>query len=83
MSQRLTIVGPNLEDQSKGTFHVHAAGCAHLNQRQYRYVQTWTATFATRTEVCDDAYPPEDFDCDSGEYLFDFHFSPCVTIPLT
>jgi len=29
-SQKVTIVGPNLRDQSKGGFHVHAAGCADL-----------------------------------------------------
>lgn len=24
------VIGPNLRDQSKGSFHVHADGCAHL-----------------------------------------------------
>jgi hypothetical protein len=33
---KLTIVGPNLLDQSKGDFHVHAAGCADLSRGQYR-----------------------------------------------
>lgn len=31
----IVVIGPNLRDQSKGSFHVHAAGCADI-KRNYR-----------------------------------------------
>lgn len=32
----VAIVGPNLLDQTKGDFHVHAAGCRDLKKAEYR-----------------------------------------------
>lgn len=41
----VTILGPNLRDQSKGSFHVHRAGCADLHKRQYLGVEgDWHTT---------------------------------------
>jgi hypothetical protein len=76
----VTVCGPNLRDQSKGSFHVHAAGCADLARgarREPEYAHGWTLKVASRTAVCDAVYPPEDFACESGEYLSDLHFFPC------
>jgi len=76
----VTIIGPNLRDQSKGTFHVHAAGCADIAKMARRdpaYKDGWTMDAESRAYICDAVYPPEDFYCESGEYLFDFHFFPC------
>lgn len=84
MSQSVTIIGPNLRDQSKGTFHVHAAGCADLKRLAHREPEAaeYPLTFEAEslTEVCDEVYPPEDFEYESGEYLFDFYIAPCVTL---
>lgn len=83
--QRVTIVGPNLPRSlaDQGTFHVHAAGCADLNRGAIREaaMDAWTIEATSKTEVCDATYDPSDFQCESGEYLYDFHFAPCVTIP--
>lgn len=85
MSQRVTVVGPNLPGslQRIATFHVHAEGCADLKRGAIRphAAQGWTIEARSLTEVCDEVYPPEDFECESGEYLFDFHFAPCVNLP--
>lgn len=77
---RVTICGPNLNDQSKGTFHVHAEGCADLKRgvrREPEYAYGWTIDAETQITVCDDVYPPSDFECESGEYVSEFHFFPC------
>jgi hypothetical protein len=80
MSQRIVVVGPNLRDQSKGTFHVHAEGCADLRRSpNLRHEdQSFVIDCDTLTQMCDAVYPPEDFGCESGEYLYDFHVAPCV-----
>ena len=78
---RVTICGPNLRDQSKGQFHVHAEGCADLKrgaQREPEYRNGWTIEAANRIEVCDEVYPPEDFECESGDYVDEFYFFPCT-----
>jgi hypothetical protein len=79
---KVTVCGPNLRDQSKGTFHVHAAGCADLARgakREPEYANGWTIEVASAVEVCDEVYPPEDFECESGDNLAEFHFFPCVS----
>jgi hypothetical protein len=84
MAQKVTIIGPNLRDQSKGEFHIHAAGCADIARQAKRdraFEEGWTIEAETLTEVCDEVYPPEDFDCEPGEYLSSFHVAPCVTLP--
>lgn len=77
---RLIIVGPNLLDQSKGDYHVHADGCGHLStDANIRYEdQSWTGDYSSRVEVADDVYPPADFDCDSGAYVDTIYFAPCT-----
>lgn len=78
---RVSICGPNLRDQSKGQFHVHAANCTDLTRnirREPEYRNGWEMDAASRVEVCDAIYPPEDFECESGDYLDDLHFFPCT-----
>lgn len=79
-TQRVTIVGPNLSDQSKGEFHVHAEGCADLtrstNLRNEDHSFIMEAD--SRIQVCDAIYDPDEFDCNSGEFVDEFHFAPCV-----
>ena len=86
---RVTICGPNLRDQSKGTFHVHAEGCADLARgarREPEYGNGWTVEAATAEDVVLDVYGPEagDFEFDPSDpadmafYKSDFHFFPCT-----
>lgn len=83
--QRVTIVGPNLPRQAQATFHVHAEGCADLKRGWIKdYAPDgWTIEATSLTDVCDEVYPPEDFECESGAYLYDFHIAPCVTLPVS
>lgn len=75
------VIGPNLSDQSKGSFHVHAAGCADV-RRRYRDEDgsDHTIPVETRCDVAayiyDNGIMEENGD-GPADYLFDFHFAPC------
>lgn len=83
----VTIIGPNLRDQSKGQFHVHAAGCRDIARTLLANGQserdTSTFDFPTREAIVAEWY---DFAYDEdpeGCYL-DFWFAPCVaSLPRT
>lgn len=91
MSQSLYVVGPNLRDQSKGSFHVHDANCGDM-QRMARRDSAFAmelrdgrpVEFKTQVEVAEYVYDNGIMtDDETGEdYLFDFHFAPCVKIPV-
>lgn len=58
---KVTIFGPNLNDQSRGTFHVHAAGCQF--ERRYgpgtKYGgdgHGWTIDVESRWEATEAVY---------------------------
>lgn len=59
---RVVIIGPNLPDQSKGSFHVHAAGCADIRRspqyrsREFDYDKTNPVSVADRDEIVEYAY---------------------------
>lgn len=56
---QVTICGPNLRDQSKGTFHVHAAGCGDLvrhARREPEYSNGWTVEVSSRREIVEAIY---------------------------
>lgn len=78
----VTILGPNLKDQSKGGVHVHAAGCRDLRSPKYRNAESWTADFETRRAIVEDVYPPDQFEYwhenDGQEYFDDVWFAPCL-----
>lgn len=91
MSQHLHVVGPNLRDQSKGSFHVHAVGCRDM-QRMARRDPEFAAElrqypegveFSTCVEVAEYIYDNGIMSDDEtgADYLSDFYFAPCVTIP--
>lgn len=89
MSSKLTIHGPNLNDQSKGTFHVHTADCRD-NDREVKNngsVDPWTIDADSIDDVVDHVYSdqfaeqPDRREPDSYEhYVADFHFAPCVKL---
>lgn len=88
---KVTIFGPNLNDQSKGTFHVHAADCADCRHygpgRKYGGETGWTIEVGSQFDVVTDVYPPEDFNYDASAdefdgYANDFHYAPCVSLPV-
>lgn len=81
---RVTIIGPNLRDQSRGDFHVHAEGCADIARMAVRdpaYRDGWTIDAASRASVAGDVY--EDIIAERGgepvDYLDGFHFAPCCS----
>lgn len=82
---RVVIVGPNLYDQSRGQFHVHAEGCADLQRdpdmRESIATQGGiTLDAGTRLDVEESIYGPEAGDFDRphrGAWLDEFHFAPC------
>lgn len=86
-TQTLTVFGPNIHFEHGATFEVHVAGCGHINRKIHNggwlvklreVAEQHTGTYTNRTEVCDECYDPDNFECESGEYLYDFHFAPCV-----
>jgi len=90
MSQRVTIVGPNLPGslQRQGTFHVHAEGCADLKRGAIREEAEngWTIEASSVDEVVQNIYDPGNFQYDPSDpadyspYLHDVHFAPCVQL---
>lgn len=85
-SMDVVICGPNLRDQSKGTFHVHAAGCSDLkrmarNEPEYR--NGWKVAVNDVKSVIVDVYADqmreadEESQQDWESYVDDFHFFPC------
>ena len=85
MKLTVAIIGPNLIDQSKGTFHVHRFGCADTRKAQYRLNREdlkHPITVDSRAEVVEYIYPASDFDYDpkteSEPYAQDIYFYPCT-----
>jgi hypothetical protein len=85
----LVVIGPNLLDQSKGSMHVHAYGCADTYKAEYRFHDVDTSTpydFANEREVVEFVYPPDEFDYDPetdlASYAADIYFYPCAVTAL-
>lgn len=88
-SQTVTIFGPNLNDDRKGTFHVHAQDCADC--RKYGPGTKfggddhgWTLRVDSRDEVgadIDDGHIAEG-SMTIEDAVADCYFAPCVTLPL-
>lgn len=83
---RVTIIGPNLRDQSKGQLHVHAEGCADIRRmarREPEYQHGWTIEAKAQRDVVEATYDPGDFEWDPkedyGMYRSEFHFFPCCS----
>lgn len=85
------IFGPNLNNQSKGSFHVHAADCADC--KKYGNGRLGGETHmadprevATRYDVVEFVYD-DMINCNDKstieDYVDDFHFAPCCdALPL-
>jgi len=75
---KLKIFGPNLRDQSKGQFVVHAADCADCEKLKGE--QNFEIDAASELEVSADLN--SDFISDgsmtAAEGLSEIHFAPCV-----
>lgn len=89
---KVTILGPNLPREAKAHFEVHAAGCRHLTpvtvtggfkRRGWKWVVVdgWTinvdSVLAVESNVYDWA-SAENPEYVLGDYLGEFHFSPCT-----
>jgi len=92
-TQTLTIVGPNLPDQAKAEFHVHAAGCKDLKRgwlgqaylRELVHGPSYDIEATCLLDVESTVYyfaPAENEDYTLGDYQGEFHFAPCVHLPL-
>ena len=74
------IQGPNLRDQSKGQFHVHAADCSDNGKYEEN---GWIKPVSMDSRLACESYiydfaPDETPGYELGDYQFDFHFAPCV-----
>lgn len=80
---KLTIIGPNLPDQSKGGLHVHTADCKDLTRGQYRQVpvhEKCTEEHNSLRSIVESFYTDiiDENNDTWGEYLNEFWFAPCV-----
>lgn len=91
MSQNISIAGPNLRgpNRRKGTFHIHAYGCADIKRAaksdpMFRDENLLTFVARDRREIAEEIYDNGIMeDTETGEdYLFDFYFAPCVKLPV-
>lgn len=88
-SQRVEIVGPNLNDQSTGDFHVHAASCRELDFPEYHGVREqrgdfrWIIEAESQQEIVEDIFSDILAENDYGWEVEEggVHFFPCVTVP--
>ena len=80
---QVTIHGPNLNDQSKGTFHVHTAECRDNSWEVRSNGSDHPSTIDAETVLdvvefiyCDSIaeHPPSTVE----DYVGDFHFAPCL-----
>lgn len=81
---KVAILGPNLRDQSKGQFHVHAAGCADLHKSVYRGVPRSDEDFSSIEEIAKEMFI--DFLDENGEgweemAREDLYVLPCCELP--
>lgn len=78
---KLTIFGPNLCDQSKGQFVVHAAGCADCKKFSREYCST--ADYETQESVVRDIFSDIIAEgTNPDDVSHEVWFAPCVKLPL-
>lgn len=80
----VTIVGPNLRDQSKGDFHVHAAGCEDLHRDpNMKDAETLTMPASSLQDVVETIFSDMiDEASPASAFVGEFHVAPCVRWPL-
>lgn len=84
---QVTIIGPNLYDQSLGSFHVHAAGCRDITRdpKHYGYYESqgghnMDLDADSAEAVVEFVYGDqmaENPGSTVADYMPDFHFAPC------
>lgn len=82
---KVHIIGPNLPDQSKGSFHVHAEGCADVersvNYRSPDFATDKRITWEARSQldVAAQTYADQiaEGSMTAEDGVFDMHFFPC------
>jgi hypothetical protein len=88
----VTIHGPNLIDQSKGTFHVHAAGCRDNHREVVNNGSEcpWTIEADSIQAIVEEVYSDHMAEHEAGSkwatwepYRSDFHVLPCVKLTET
>ena len=81
----------DIRNDTRGTLHVHKAGCGDLRQAKYKAMETggacWTADVTSQRDVVMDIYPPDNFDYDPAtewqDFAGDVKFYPCLdTLPV-
>lgn len=88
---KVCIIGPNLLDQSQGSFHVHKYGCADTAKSQYRFHRddaNRSYDYATQTELILDTYSDiiaegnyGDDENAAAQLADEFKFFPCAPLP--
>lgn len=90
-AESVLVIGPNLPDQSKGQFHVHASGCSagsKLANRVPYGVSRYAAPASLRAIVLD-VYDPDCFGYDAADadafagYAGEFYVCPCARKAVT
>lgn len=89
-SQQVTILGPNLRDQSRH-FVVHAAGCRDiprvklLGGRRAMDETPWTIGASTLARIAEEVYGDQirEGSMTLAEAFDDIHFAPCVKLPVS
>jgi hypothetical protein len=88
---KVAIIGPNLYDQTKGSFHVHTASCRDgKNGRKYPLAYRHEDEVVSRFDVADSVYSdhagdygyrPGDVEYDDyiADTVSDFYFHGCVS----
>lgn len=79
----VSIFGPNLQDQSKGQFVVHAADCKDCAKlRKLRETES-KGTFSSILEISADLWSDMILEgsMTAEDGLHEIHFCPCVKLP--
>lgn len=80
------VFGPNLRDQSKGAFHVHAVDCADRKHygptgKKFGGEEGLIISVNTRKDVAADIYADQIAEAPAykaSHYLKEFFFAPCI-----
>jgi len=83
----IVILGPNLADQSKGSFHVHSAGCADIKRnrlyksREFDSDKRNVQDFDSEKQVAEYVYADMLDENDMATLLSNIYFHACVSFP--
>jgi len=76
----IVIAGPNLQDQSEGSFQVHKPGCRHLLFIGADLDELWEEDLKSQKEVVYAVYKDQiEEGCPYESAWGDIYFAPCVS----